>query len=372
MADYLPITRLLRPFVQKGRDTAFSIPGTVGDACRILAIDTGDLSDLLFHSPLLSGLRERFPGSSIDFLLPDEHTPLVVPSGLARQCLVYKKPQLRTWSPGFWSLVRNVRRNEYDLSVVMSLSPQPVFELIALSCGAALRLGPSHGHAWPGTNLECRYDDVARTYRGLRTTGVSPFLGFDERLVRRAWPLPMDRQRQMRQLIHFNKPRKEELLLGVDPGRGKTGQSIAHANLHFLVQQVCAQVNCRVIALSGPGGQDRVAAFESSLTNVQTGLPRDTLLETVLLLSQCDLFLAGNTDLFHFAVALGVPTVGVFTDADGEDWDPGPLDRVRVLRVAKGKKVNIDTLMAAVEAVRRDVPTEQAELFPAPREGDGE
>jgi len=70
-----------------------------------------------------------------------------------------------------------------------------------------------------------------------------------------------------------------------------------------------------------------------------------------LLLTQCDIFVAGNTDLFHYAVALEVPTIGLFTARDGREWDPGPRPCARVLRVAKGQRVDIDTLMEAVETV---------------------
>ena len=79
----------MRPFYRKGSETTFQVPDALGPRSRLLCIDTGDLSELLFHAPLLNALRRRHPELEIDFLLPEEHAPLVVPSGLARQCTLY-------------------------------------------------------------------------------------------------------------------------------------------------------------------------------------------------------------------------------------------------------------------------------------------
>jgi ADP-heptose:LPS heptosyltransferase len=182
---------------------------------------------------------------------------------------------------------------------------------------------------------------------------LTAFLGLSESDLDPAWPLPEDRLRQSERLVHFNKPDRSELLVGVDPGLGKCGHGIALQNLLFLTRQLSSQVRCRFLPLSDTSNRQRLREFEAQLGNVPPGLVRDTLLETVLLLAQCDLFLAGNTDLFHFAVALDVPTVGIFTPRDDPSWDPGLRPSCRVLRATRGERVDVATLMDAVEAVRR-------------------
>lgn len=323
----------------------------MGNSSRVLVIDTGDLTDFLFHVPLLQGVRNRYPGARMDFLLPEEHSPLVVPSGLARQCLVYSEKQMRPWAPAFATLLRGLRKNKYDVAIVMSLTPQPNFELVALASGAALRCGPSHQSAYPSLNFEMRAQDGSDGYLGRLPAMAAVFLGLPQDSLPRCWPLPEDKLRQMQQLVHFNKPRQDEWLVGVDPGLGKAGHGISLKNLHFLVRQLSSQATCRILPLSDPSNADRLRRFEAQLADVQPGLPRDTLLETTLLLAQCNLFVASNSDLFHFAVAQQVPTIGLFTPHDGPEWDPGTQPRVRILRVASGQRVDIDTLMEAVEAV---------------------
>jgi ADP-heptose:LPS heptosyltransferase len=241
-------SNLLRPLFQRGQSEPFQLPGTLSDGSRILALDTGDLTDLLFHIGLLQGIRRRFPGAHVDFLLPEEHTSLVIPSGLARQCLVYSPKQLRPLTPNFWSLIRSLRKHSYDVALLMSVTPHPVLELVTLASGAVLRLGPSHERAWPAINFEVRSPPNRQFYRALWPTRAAPYLGLETQSLDRRWPLPADKLRRMQQLVHFNKPRKEELLVGIDPGLGKAGAAISLPNLHFLIQQLASQTPCRVLA----------------------------------------------------------------------------------------------------------------------------
>lgn len=352
MADGGFVNGLVGRFLARGESAPFTMPGAVGDEARILAIDTGDLVDLLFHVPLLAGLRERHPRARIDVLAPEHHTSLLAPSGIARRCLTYKRKELKAWSPGFYSLLKSVRAEKYDLSVVMSFSPDQALEAVSLATGAALRLGPSHRGAFPAVNFEIRAGDLDRRYRGTRLAAAAPFLGLGDLDTYRGWPLPAEKVRRTKQLIHFNKPRQDELLVGVDPALGKCGAGLSLQNLHFVVNQLSSQMPCRPLPLSLDGDPQRVNTFGAGLTVTPLVLPCETMFDTILLASQCDLFLAGNTDLLHYAAALGVPTIGLFLKEDAPSWVPTGYDNVSVLRIRAGQRVEVETLLAAVRSAR--------------------
>jgi len=165
------------------------------------------------------------------------------------------------------------------------------------------------------------------------------------------FPLATDRVRHIAQQVHFHKPNPDQMLIGIDPGQSKGGHAFAPENLQFLVRQLSTQLACKVVPLGDPADRDRVERFATRLSEVPVGLPRETLLDMMLLVSQCDLFVSGNTDLFHFAVALGVPAVGLFTESEKPGYRPEARATVRVIEVTDGQKVDIETLMEAVEAV---------------------
>jgi len=343
---------LVGKFLGGGEPAPFRLPGTLGDEAEILAVDTGDLSDLLFHAPLLRAIRQRHPRARIDMLLPEAHVSLVQPSGLARDCLVYAPKQLRTWTPGYVNLARSVGKRRYDLSVVMAFEPSPALEGVALATGAPLRLGPSHPKAYPGVNFELRARDDDRRYRGARLGAMAPFLGLPPFDGLRGWPLPEERRRRTAQRVRLNKPRRDELLVGVDPSLGKGGNGLALGALHFLWRQLASQLPCRALPLTLHPDAERLRRFEEGLEQPPLDLPRETLFERILLAAECDLLLAGNTDLFHFAVALGVPALGFFTAEDAACWEPRDLPHARVLRIPEGKRMEVDVLLAAVAVVR--------------------
>ncbi len=354
MAESTLINTLMRPFIKKGRSTPFTVPGALGAESRVLCIDSGDLADMIFHAPLLTAYKRRHPGAAMDFLVPESHVDLVAQSGLAHHCVVYREGQLNPWRPAYGSLLRKLGSGEYDVAVVMSFRPNPRLELGALASGAALRLGPSHADGWPSVNFEVRRAPEAGGYYGDRIRVVAPFLGFAVGELKSRWPLPGDRLRHMAQQVHFHKPNPDQLLVGIDPGVSKGGQAFAPENLQFLVRQLTTQLVGKVVPLGDPHDGDRLERFTARLAEAPVGLPRNTLMDMLLLTSQCDLFIAGNTDLMHFAVAMGVPTLALFGVDEDPCYRPEGRNHVRVVEVATGEKVDIETLMEAVEAVLGD------------------
>ncbi len=349
MSDHKVLSALLRPFFRKGTEARFSLPDCLRDDARLLCIDTGQLTDVLFHVPLLTAIRRRFPGSTMDFLMPEKHAPLVVPSGLARQCLLYKPGQLNPWRPSFASLLKQVQAGSYDVALLMAHEPQPALEMAALASGAALRCGPSHAAAWPSINFELRADPDG--YLGDRLRHVAPFLGLSPGELRPRWPLPLDKLRQMAQQVHFHKPNAQQLLVGIDPGPPLTGDPFTLETYQAVARAVTGHLTCRVLPLTHPEHAEGLGRFEVLLANVAAGLGRDTLLEVVLLLSQCDLFVAANTDTFHFAVAAGVPTVGLFPADVPGCWRPRGRASVCLLAPDDDGRFEPERLLAAVDEV---------------------
>ncbi len=344
---------ILKTLFGRHKGAAFRVPGAITSDSRILGIATTSLADLVFHAPLLAAIRRRWPEAPLDVLVPQDLASLVVPSGLAREAIVYAPGQLATWRPAYASLLKGLGKTGYDVALMMSLTPQPLLEAAALASGAALRVGCGHRDAYPQLNLELRPVEPAQGYLGDLPCLLAPYLGLAADELAPGWPLAPERLRQAAQLVHFHKPSKDELLIGIDPAVGKSGHGLAVENLQYLARSITGQIGCRVLPLSGPGDPERGQRFESLLGAVPTGLKRDTVFDTILLLCQCDVFLAGNTDLFHVAVAHGVPTIGLFAPADDHRWRPGAHSSAQVLEVNPGEKVDMAPVFAAMATITR-------------------
>jgi ADP-heptose:LPS heptosyltransferase len=55
----------------------FSLPGDIGDHSRVLVVDSGDLTELLFFAPVLKHLKHRFPGMRVSVLVREGNGELI-------------------------------------------------------------------------------------------------------------------------------------------------------------------------------------------------------------------------------------------------------------------------------------------------------
>ncbi len=322
---------------------AFRLPGALFDGVRVLLIDSGDYTDLLFAMPLIEEIHDRFPNSKVGLVSDDRAHYLALSSGAFHELVVYSPEQLNLNSKGFENLAEAVHAEPWDVAILLGRGPDQAREELALASGAQLRVGAAHAKSYPRINCAVRATREAHyPYRRTATWGKLFGLPLDHAPLH--WPLPDSKVRQVAQLVHFNKPRKDELLIGVDPGQGKVGTLLGAENLAFLANHLGKRIRSKTLVLSADENTERVAEFSALLTLEKLELPRPTLLETVLLLSQCEVLVAGNTDLFHFAVALGVPALGLFTSRDGKRWRPDEGERVEILELEDGGNLELSTV----------------------------
>ena len=329
---------------------SFRLPGVLFDGVRVLLVDSGDPTDLLFSMPLVEEIKDRYPKAEVD-LVSDERTHhLALSTGMFSELIVCTSDQLKLRSKGFESLVEAVSAESWDVTILLGRYPDAAREELALASGAPLRLGAAHDRSYPRINCAVRATPESHyPYRRTATWGRLFGLPLDHAPLH--WPLLETRQRQTAQLVHFNKPRKDQLLIGVDPGQGKEGTLLGAENLAFLANHLGKRHPSKTIVLSGDENPERTEVFARLLTVETLELPRPTLMETVLLLSQCSLFVAGNTDLFHFSVALGVPTLGLFTTRDGERWRPDEDELVELIELQDGGDLDLSAVMASVDGL---------------------
>ncbi|MCK4236224.1 MAG: hypothetical protein KAX38_03830, partial [Candidatus Krumholzibacteria bacterium] len=154
-----------------------------------------------------------------------------------------------------------------------------------------------------------------------------------------------------RQLIHFRKPDKEFLTVGVDPSRGKTRHHIIPEIIAYLANNLASRRKVKFLILADPWDERLVRELSKELKSEVIDLVPANINEAVVLLSQCDLFLSSNTNLFHFAAALQVPTVGLFTKYDGKRWVPDDVPNVRIFKGTRGEKLSLKSFFTKVEEV---------------------
>jgi ADP-heptose:LPS heptosyltransferase len=323
------IPRLFSYFAKSmGKAHPFHLPADIANASSLIFIDSGDLVDLLFAAPVINFFAAQFPQIKTTILVRNADAELV--KGLMRVNMIisYDPRQLRLYSADYLALVRKLRKKK--MGVVILLDRRFSFErhLLAFAIGAPIRIGFAHPLAFPFINCEVRLS--AGGYEGKK--------------------MPREVQ-HARQLKHFWKPEKDLLMVGLDPSSSKTKHHVIPEIIAYLANNLASRRRAKFLIFANPWDEKLVRDLAGELKGEVIDLKPENLTETVALLSQCDLFLSGNTNLFHFAAALNVPAIGLFTKYDRTGWIPECAPNVRIFQGTRGEKLSLKDFFSIVEEV---------------------
>lgn len=331
-------------------DREFRLSGGLAGLRRILFVDSGQLSDLVFHLPLIAEIHRRWPEIELHVMVDQRWADLMRREPMLAGLLVYKEEQLKVRSSAYYKLLKEVKARGFDGALLMGAEADGPRDLVAYASQASLRIGIHHPERDALLNCLLRWRASDR-YAMEIPCELARIFGVSYDLGRWRFELRPEEQRAADQLIHFRKPVREQMLIAVDPGHGKGERRVAANNLSYLVNHISERLRGKVLLLH-LGEMDReLAEFRRLLRAEALDMPPQGLRELLALLTRCDLILAGNTELFHVGVSAGVPTLGLFTDADGKRWEPRHREAVRVLRGRPGEKMSLHDIDAAVEEI---------------------
>jgi heptosyltransferase-2 len=347
-SQFMP--RLLSFFLKRVRkDKPFVLPDNITKSARLLFIDSGNVTDLLFAAPVVKWFHEKFPDIKTTMLVIADNADVAKSIMKVNNIIAYDRKQLRFYKSDYYSLIRKLRQQYIETVIMLGRGISPERHFLALACGAATRIGYHHQLAFPFINCEVRVSSEA--YEGERIIRLIESLGLRTGGVGRGITLPPSDINHAKQLIHFRKPEKDVLTVGVDPGRSKSRHSVIPEIIAYLANNLAGRRRVKFLALTDPWDGKLIDKITRELKGEVIDLVPSGSRETLALLSQCDLFLSGNTNLFHFAAALNVPSIGLFTRYDGKEWVPTATSNVRIFKGTRGEKLSLKGFFTKVEEV---------------------
>lgn len=294
-----------------------------GDSPRILVIRRDNIGDLACTTPLIDGLRARWPGAHLAALVTTYNAEVLARNPALDAVYVYEK--LKHRREGLWSYVRSrlaqerqLRRERWDAVLVPAPGPQ------ALKMAHGLR--PGQVLASP-TTFRKGLHEVERTFELGRALGVAGAPG-----PMRVYPDP-ERTRALAPLT------------GAGPCFA-VHMSARRATQQWPLERYSALCGAlsergRVMLLWAPGARDDprhpgddAAAQEVLRRAASPGvvpLPTPDLATLIAALSRASLVVCPDGGAMHLAAALGKPVVALFGDSPVERWRPWGVPH-RVLR----------------------------------------
>ena len=332
------------------RRESFSLPGDINDQSRVLVVDSGDLTELLFFAPVLNHLKRRFPGMRVTVLVRQGNGELIRTLEPISEMISYEPEHLTLFSTTYMSLLRRVKGRSFDVVFLLGREFDFARSLVALMSRARLRVGFSQKFTYPFVNCEIRCTGEGQ-YEAPRVLNFLNVLGQTPGDSVLGWALPDADVRWAQQMIHFRKPDKDTMLVVVDPGVGKGGHRLVDTAMAHIATEVARRHGAKLLLLSNNLDARAMTRFRSLLPAGVMDLEPKNVKEALALLSRADLVLAGNTDYFHFAVSMRRPTIGFFTRFDAANWFPKSTPWVQIIQGVRGQQVSVDEVCSKIDTL---------------------
>jgi len=299
---------------------------------RILIFRIGNVGDVVAATPVLSGIRQRFPKAHI-CLLTSPGAPgspgaaeLIRPGSMVDSLIVYHKSDIANWESRK-RLVHRIRRERFELFVELSNILAP-FRQVAQSMAVARLAG-------------CRYAVgllVAESRWFPRTQALHvPFPQESQRLWNSVGPdldlspngpgrLPVtdaDKAR-VRTLLQKKGLRQAERIVVMHIGAKRSANRWFEDRYAAVADWVQANSGNRVVFTGASSDHEQI---EHVLRHMRTepivACGQLSLLETAALLEQASLYVGNDTGPMHIAAAMETPAVAIFSARDfPNQWYP--------------------------------------------------
>jgi heptosyltransferase-2 len=279
---------------------------------KILFVRMSARGDIILATPLIRAVRAAFPQAELDWLLKERYKELLLHHPLLHRVIGFEPGR---GLAGFIRLVRELRREKYDLVVDLQLNPRSV--LVRYFGGARMQRRcykfslERRLLAYFGLNLLKNAPPVAERYfTALEDFGVKPDGQGPE-----IYPSSADAEKVRKLLVEagfWEKP-----LLGLAPGASRVTKRWPSDFFADAAEKLSRELGAGVVIL---GGSDEKAVAGQVLSRLSAlGVEpvlnfagELSILQSAALLKHLKLLLANDTALMHLATAVSTPVVAVF------------------------------------------------------------
>jgi ADP-heptose:LPS heptosyltransferase len=309
-----------RLFGGKNINQPFSLGRLAASARRVLIVPADGLAEALLLYPALSLLRVALPDARLICVVQEEQKEILTTDSIVDDLVELPRVHGTRGLWGYRTFVSEIRERMIEAVFYFDFRHDFYRLMLPILSGARLRVRLKGDIGHPLFNVEV-IPGAGLTYVNDLNLCLVRFLSPDEYQAR-AWHLPEKEAKIAKEIVRFRKPNPTDLMIGVDLSFGKSGEKPPLDIEIRLARSFAALKPSRLTLLSDhePAVSDeeirRLGPYD------WLDIPRKSFRDTLGILSQCDCLISANTNLFHFAVAMGVPAFALFSERDDRRWIP--------------------------------------------------
>ncbi|MDQ3019547.1 MAG: glycosyltransferase family 9 protein [Bacteroidota bacterium] len=272
---------------------------------KILVIKFGGIGDILLSTPVLPNLKNYFPKAQINFLTLRHSRDILIDNPYLTRAFTYDPSEDKSWC-----LIKNIRTQNYDL--VIDLFGNPRTALITFLSTARYRFGfnfrgrkyayniKTKGRGGEVHNVEFNLDAL----RALEIPIVSKKLYLPVNIVHEEFA---------DEFIKTNNPGSKKII-GISKTGGWETKRYKVNDYIELINKLNGLYDINFILFWGNQKEKEDCEFiKSKITKSNAYLIPDSPIKYLgAIIKKCDIVIGNDSGPLHIAVAVGVPTLGIY------------------------------------------------------------
>ena len=281
---------------------------------EVLIIKLGALGDVLRTTPLLSGLRKKYPAAKITWIVDKNHQAVLRHNPQIQECLAIQEISPREIAKRRFDLAINLDKEDEALGLISKIDATQKRGFGKDLSGHLCPLDPLSDYAYQlGVDDHLKFSENRKTYQqisfeqvGLKFGGEEYVLELDGGTIRES--------RKFLYVLGVPIEARSAPVVGLNTGSGNrfAGKKLPTETYLRLIEKFTQELGATVLLLGGDEEVKRNREIEqrSRFPVINTGSQPILFFSGVV--KHCDLVVSGDTTAMHVAIAMKVPVAAYF------------------------------------------------------------
>lgn len=315
---------------------------------NILIINPFGIGDVLFTTPVIRALKEKFPFDKIGYLCNKRTEPIIKTNPYVNKVFVYERDDFKRlqesalikWAFEFRWFIRSIRQEKYDAAVDFSLAANLRF-LLWLS-KIKKRVGYDYRNKGFYLTNSLKLDGYHDRHMVEYYSQVLSLLGISVTNKKLELFLDNEDKAYAEEILKKKRIEKSKLIISISPcGGASWGKDAAlkHWNIEnyrVLIDKLIEKYAAQIIILGDQKEKEALFFLENKLKYPVINLGGQTTLgQFAAVVGQSQILITNDGGPLHIAVALGKKTVSFFGPVDPKVYGPYPPDESRHIVLRK-------------------------------------
>lgn len=306
----------------------------------ILIINTFGIGDVLFTTPIIELLKNKYPEADIGYLCNRRTEEIVSANPNIDNIFVYEKDEFRAlWKESwikcvksFFDLWARIRKNKY--SIVFDFSFSREFGLLLFVLGFPIRIG--YDYKGRGIFLN-RKKDLLGGYKDKHIIDyymeLLTFAGFSTvEKPEIKFYIPQNNENETAKLLKNNGIEEDEKFIAIVPGGGNSWGKTAFRkqwpikNFVKLAQLLIEKFGLKIVLLGSESDKKLCDIIEKNAGSVINLCGMTSILTLGAVIRRAQLLITNDGGPLHIGVGVGTKTLSIFGPVDERVYGPYPLD----------------------------------------------